>query len=50
MFGPDAGQTGEPSFAIQPLATAKQNRSKSVDPACRLYGDLVDEGPHIRPG
>src|SRR4029079_14474637 len=46
MFGPDAGQAGEPSFAIQPLATAKQNRSKSVDRACRLCGELRRWGPH----
>src|SRR6478672_1993447 len=47
MFGPDAGQAGERSFAIQPLATAKQNRSQSAGPGVSfVWGTSSMEGPH----
>jgi len=41
MFGPDAGRAGERSFRdFFRLPPTKENRSQSVDPACRLCGEL----------
>jgi hypothetical protein len=50
MLGPDAGHAGELSFRdFFRLPRTKENRSQSVDPACRLFWGLLEGEVPTRP-